>query len=197
MYQIKKVALDDADRLPIDRPQWGYTTYQKEVYAQIVREENGFAVRFTVREKNPRRLWKDHFSPVHEDSCVEFFANFSPDTTDWYINFEVNANGAMNLHFRRDRYETKEISKEEVDAFRIEAEVDRYFWRVTYHIGDDFIRKYYPDYDPEKADKMKCNLYKCGDRTLIPHYMAAFDLECTRPDFHRPEYFQYFEICRD
>ena len=197
MYQIKKVAIEDAERLPIDRPQWGYTTYKKEAYAQIVREESGFAVRFTVREKNPRRLWREHFSPVHEDSCVEFFVNFSPDTSDYYINFEANANGVMNLAFHRDRYDKHAISLQEVEKFNITPELSGNFWRVTYHIGDNFIRHYYPDYDPERTEKIKCNLYKCGDRTLIPHYMAAFDLECPKPDFHRPEYFQYIQICRD
>ena len=40
-------------------------------------------------------------SPVHEDSCMEFFFSL---TDDWrYVNFEINPNACMELGFGPNR----------------------------------------------------------------------------------------------
>ena len=59
--------------------------------------ENGVRMYIEVQEADPKRVMTGHFQPVHLDSCVEWFVNFSPETSDCYFNFEVNANGVMNV----------------------------------------------------------------------------------------------------
>ena len=62
--------------------------------------EEGFRVRlFTVEESDPLREKKNHLEFVHEDSCVDFFDNFLPETSEKYINFEVNVLECMNVSF--------------------------------------------------------------------------------------------------
>ena len=36
---------------------------------------------------------------------------------------------------------------------------------------------------------MTANLYKCGDATVIPHYLTWNRVEVTDIDFHLPEFF--------
>ena len=77
---------------------------------------------------------------------------------------------------------------------RCAPEINDEYWTVTYKIGFDFIKKYYPEFDIEKASYVKGNVYKCGDETPIEHYMSYFEVKCENPDFHRPEYFGKIEI---
>lgn len=196
MCKIEKVALENAKKIYIDKCQWGYDKYKPEIYFQIVYDEKGFKVLFTVGEKNPKRDMKNHFDPVNLDSCVEIFLNFDPKTSKRYMNFEVNANGAMNVAFRADRHDKVVLKKEEVEGFFIKAEVFDDYWTVGYTISYDFIKSYYPEFDINKCEYLLGNAYKCGDETEIEHYIALFDVGTPTPDYHRIEYFQKFELVK-
>lgn len=78
MNKIKQVPIEQADKFALKQKLWGFDAYDKEVYAQIAYDNMGFIVKFTIFEVNPLCLKKHHFEQVCEDSCVEFFANFSP-----------------------------------------------------------------------------------------------------------------------
>ena len=86
------------------------------------------------------------------------------------------------------------MSVEEACGLNPVAEIFDDYWTVTYKIGFDFIKKYYPDFDITKTKKIKANLYKCGDNTDTEHYLSYFVVGCEKPDFHRPEYFGEIEI---
>ena len=191
---IKKVPIEKSTKNQIKNALWGYTKYTPEVYVNVVYDDEGFIVKFTVNEKEPTRTKTKHFESVHLDSCVEFFVNFDPEHSDKYINFETNANGVMNVAFRSNRYDEKKLELSEVEGFNITPEINDEYWTVTYKIGFDFIKKYYPEFDIEKASYVKGNVYKCGDETPIEHYMSYFEVKCENPDFHRPEYFGKIEI---
>ena len=36
---------------------------------------------------------------------------------------------------------------------------------------------------------MRANFYKCGDKTLQPHFLSWSPIHSEKPDFHRPEDF--------
>lgn len=194
MCKIKNVEINNADKFYINKPQWGYDGYKNEVFAQIAYDGEGFTVKFTIGEGNPRRTKTKHFEFVHLDSCVEFFANFDPENSDKYINFETNANGAMNVGFRSDRYNTVPLTEKEVESFCITLAIKENYWTVEYKIGFSFIKKYYPDFDINSCKYIKGNLYKCGEETEINHFLAYFDVNCPTPDFHRPEFFGKIEV---
>ena len=50
---IKNIGVESAEKIKIDRPQWGYTEYVPNVYVQIAYNETGFDVKFTVEESKP------------------------------------------------------------------------------------------------------------------------------------------------
>ena len=191
---IKKIPIENSEKNQIRNALWGYNQYTSEVYVNIVYDEEGFTVKFTVNEKNPTRTKTKHLEFVHLDSCVEFFVNFDPENSDKYINFETNANGVMNVAFRSDRYDGKYLELEEIEGFNITPEIKEDYWTITYKIGFDFIKKYYPDFDINKSKYIKGNIYKCGEETPVEHYMSYFEVKCEKPDFHRPEYFGKIEI---
>ena len=193
MYSIGK---EITDEIVIDKCQWGYDKYKPFVTLNLSYDDSGFNVLFNISETNPLREKVEHFSLVHEDSCVELFLNFSPKTSDRYMNFEVNANGVMNVAFRKDRHDKINLTLQDVESFNVSAKVFDDYWTVSYKVGFDFLKKYYPDFDINTCDYIIGNAYKCGDETKIPHYMSLFDVKCEKPDFHRPEYFGRFEIAK-
>lgn len=196
MCNIENVSLENAQKIYIEKSLWGYDDYKPEVYFKMIYNDNEFVIEFTVFEQNPTRVFKKHFDPVCEDSCVELFLNFSPKTSKRYINFEVNANGIMNPSFRLNRYDSQNLELEEIERFDIANKIYNDYWKVSFKVGFDFVKKYYPDFNIDKCDYLIGNAYKCGDKTPVEHYIALFDVGCEKPDFHRPEYFDKFKIVR-
>mgnify|MGYP003292962761 CR=1 FL=1 len=82
MEKIKKISIEQANKFMLKNKLWGWDGYMACVCAQIAYNDEDFIVRFTVGESNPLREKKQHLELVHEDSCVEFFANFLPEKTD-------------------------------------------------------------------------------------------------------------------
>ena len=125
-------------------------------------------------------------SPVHEDSCLEFF--FMPEGERDYLNFEINPNGCLHIGFGPDRHSRRVILPEDPKTlFRIRTERTADGWRVEYRIPGDFLREYYPDF--RFSGILKANVYKCGDKTVHAHYLAWKPVGTPTPDYHRPEYF--------
>ena len=58
-------------------------------------------------------------------------------------------------------------------------------WRVTLVIPFELI-----GVDPEALpEKLRANIYKCGDKTAHPHFLSWSPVGTPSPDFHRPEFF--------
>lgn len=168
----------------------GQNEYKPETYFELSVTEEGFAMHITVHETDPRREHREHLSFVFEDSCVEWFVNFMPEKCDRYFNFEVNANGAMNAAFRKDRYDKQLLSPDEIETFGIQTRIWDTYWEVDYVIPFALIEKYIPDYQYCEGMTARVNFYKCGDKTKYPHYGVFSTIPLEKPDFHRPEYFK-------
>lgn len=191
---ITKKGSEKAEKMYLDKTNWGFTEYQPEVYATITYDETGFDVEFVVKEANPLREKTNHFDEVCEDSCVEFFVNFDPENTNEYINFEVNANGAMQASLRTDRYNYRHLTIPEIENLGITADIKEEEWSVKYKVSTELIKKYYPKFDINTCKYITGNMQKCGDKQKTIHYMSLFEIACETPDFHRPEYFGRIEL---
>lgn len=189
MLEIRNDNICDADKWKLENKLWGSEDYHIPVVSQVVYDEEGFIVKFTVEESDPLREKKNHLEFVHEDSCVEFFVNFSPETSEKYINFEVNALGSMNVAFRSNKTDGVPLKIDEIESFHITTEIEKSFWSVTYKIGYDFIRNYYPGFDIDNCTYIRGNFYKCGNNTSIRHYLSYFKIDLEQPNFHCPEFF--------
>lgn len=186
---IKNIGVESAEKIKIDRPQWGYTEYVPNVYVQIAYNETGFDVKFTVEESNPLCEKTENFGNIHEDSCVEFFVKFDPENSDKYMNFEINAIGTVKAAIRTCREDFIFLSQEDIESLNIKTEILENSWTVSYHISAELLKKLYPKFNIKKCNYIMANFYKCGNNTDIKHYLSLFDLKCEKPDFHKPEYF--------
>lgn len=168
--------------------------YRPKVDFNLTYDNEGFHAHFDVYEKNPKAVYTKHFEPTHKDSCVEWFIFFAPDMCNRYFNFEVNANGVVNVSFRVDRYDKIDLTEEDAESFGIVTEIKEDYWTVDYTIPFDFIKKYIKGYEFKRDVILKSNVYKCGDETEFEHYgcwgMGAKD----EPDFHTPQYFKEMKV---
>ena len=171
--------------MPVDRVLW---TEDAGVRArgQFCHDGHNLYIHMSATEEAIRAEYTAPGSPVHEDSCLEFF--FLPAGGDRYFNFEINPNGCLHAQLGTGRNGRTELAGEDAKAFfDIRTGRTEDGWEVFYRIPLDFIRRYYPDFRFE--GEMTANLYKCGDKTVKPHYLSWSPVELDTPDFHRPEFF--------
>ena len=154
--------------------------------ACVCHDGQNLYVHLSAKEQDIRAEYTDPPAPVHEDSCLEFF--FMPDGEEKYLNFEINPNGCLHLGFGPDRYHRENVLPQDPrKAFRIQTGRTAEGWEAEYRIPVSFLRQFYPAF--ECAGILRANLYKCGDKTAHPHYLAWNSVDTPTPDFHRPEYF--------
>ena len=154
--------------------------------ARICHDGQNLYVLLRAKEKEIRAEYTDPPAPVHEDSCLEFF--FMPEGEERYLNFEINPNGCLHLGFGRDRYDRREaLPPDPRPAFGIRTGRTEDGWEASYRIPAGFLRQFYPAF--RFTGTLRANVYKCGDKTAHPHYLAWNPVNSPVPDFHRPECF--------
>ena len=194
MYTIKKEGTQPVENISITEYCNVGNDYRPKVIFNLTYNDEGFHAHFDVYEKNPYAKRTTNFSDVCCDRCVEWFMYFAPDICDRYFNFEVNANGAMDVSFRKDRYEYVDVTNEEIETFNIITEIKEDKWTVDYTISYDFIKKYIKDYEFKTGVSVKANVYKCGEETEFEHYGCWSMVDREKPDFHKPEFFGTMNI---
>ena len=168
---------------------WDENGYKPYVEYKLNVDDTGFSMHITAWEQNPRRTVTEHQGSVHNDSCVEWFANFAPLLCDRYFNFEVNANGAMRVAFRKDRHDLSLLPLEDIALLNIQTAIHAETWEVRFQVPFALLRKYIPGYRYEKGMQIRTNFYKCGDLAQFPHFGIWKEYPLEKPDFHRPEFF--------
>jgi hypothetical protein len=155
--------------------------------------ETFIAVDFAVREPpNCFRQSKEiDGEAVCEDSCVEiFFSMF--DRSGRYANFEFNSKGVCYAARGKDRQNRIELSKDEYMSItrkpsKVSTEGSFLRWTLSVQIPRELLGL-------EKNDLRSCqiegNIYKCADLAEEPHWISAFPIDTTEPDFHRPDFFK-------
>ena len=108
-------------------------------------------------------------SPVHEDSCMEFFFSLADDGR--YVNFEINPNACIELGFGPNRRERVRLChKSERETFRPVCTRTPDGWTAEYRIPLSFLRILYPEFSLRSGVSFRANCYKCGDKTVHPHF---------------------------
>ena len=190
VYVVEKVEGSvDWNSIPttlIDKVLWGEDVGVR-AQGQLCHDDENLYVHLSATEKDIRAENTAPLSPVHEDSCLEFF--FSLDDGANYFNFEINPNGCLCLQFGPERSKRIDIVKRNAaEYFDIQTNRTSDGWEVFYRIPLDFIRLFYRDYRFE--GDFTANMYKCGDKTAHKHYLSRTPIDLETPNFHCPEYFR-------
>ncbi len=189
IYTIKKVNeaihWENIPAMTIDNVLWTADTGVRG-QGQLCYDNERLYVHLSAAEKDIRAEYTQPLSPVHEDSCLEFF--FQPEGWENYFNIEVNPNGCACIQVgpcRGDRIDI--VRRSDASYFDIRTNRTEGGWDVFYHIPLKFIRLFCPGYRFEGT--LYANLYKCGDKTIAPHYLSWAPIDLPKPDFHCPAYF--------
>ena len=126
-----------------------------------------------------------HGGACWEDSCVELFVQ--PPSSPLYMNFECNSLGCCLAECGKDRWNRRRFTDAEYARLFVRAEIlareeTTIRWKLQLGIPLDVL-------GISNSDKLKGNVYKCGSKAKIPHYMSLFPVNTATPDFHRPEFF--------
>jgi len=179
----------------IDHFQWT-KSYKPKAYGQMAFIEGvGFVIAMTAIEKNPLRNYTENDDLVYKDSAMEAFFNFAPEQADHrYLNFEMNANGAMLSAFgdKNNRENLKQIT-----PFRAtcSANMEEDAWNLNLIIPMDLICDLYQIKPLQSGSQFTCNFYKISEDPRIEHYASFAPIDSIKPDFHLIEFFETAVIC--
>ena len=204
-YKIKIIddisEIENGEKANINIYNWG-GDYRPENKATLcfVRDQ-GFVIRMTSSEKNPRATFTQPNARVCRDSCLEFYADFNPtaDKEERYMNFECNAIGTLLCYFGpATEYEYDGPHRLGNRAPVVEMGYDHPvprvirtagYWGWELLIPLDLIRNLYGKDDFKANEIIRGNFYKCGDLTEHRHYASYTEIDLPRPCFSHPEFF--------
>ncbi|MDR1918333.1 MAG: hypothetical protein LBQ65_01655 [Tannerellaceae bacterium] len=187
-----------SQRAYLDVINWVEYSYKPIVALDIARSDVSLYLRYFVKGNSLRAVYDKDNSPVHKDSCVEFFMKRMEDET--YMNFEFNCIGTCDAARRISRESKTSLTEEEYASIRRYSNLERkpfhekkgvYEWELVVAIPLRLM-----GLDPQNMpEKVMGNFYKCADETDAPHYISWNPVPVPTPDFHRPECFGeiYFE----
>jgi len=147
-----------------------------------------------VTEASVRAVALADDGKVWEDACVEFF--LSPDSDDFYYNFECNCIASLLLHGGEKETERPGASDDALRSVKrwaslgsstFEEKVGDRTWEVALIIPVSALFNH--TIHDLSGKLMNANFYKCGDLLQTPHFLSWNPIELPEPNFHCPEFF--------
>ena len=165
----------------------------------IAHTDDAFLIHYRVEEQSIRAVAQKDGDNIWEDSCAEFF--ISPAGDDLYYNIECNCAGTLLVGVGEGR------NNRVLAAPQITQLIDRWTtlgrppfdtkeqptaWELALRIPYSvFFRHNITSLD---GLTLRGNVYKCGDKLPIPHFISWNPIGTPTPDFHCPQYFGELKI---
>lgn len=181
-----------AQREYIDVVNWKEFPYKPIAAFDIARTDTNLYIRYFVKGNELKATYDTDNSPVHKDSCVEFFMKKEEDHN--YMNFEFNCIGTCDAARRQSREIKKSLTTDEYAMIRRYASLETkpfekksgvFAWELVVSIPFTLMGLQ-PQNLPEK---ILGNFYKCADDTDTPHFVSWNPIPLEQPDFHCPQFF--------
>lgn len=197
-YHVKRIneknQIETCEKFAVNQYMWN-SKQEPKTYGWIgYVEGEGLFAKMVCEESNPRREYKNHREMVCNDSAMEIFFAFTEEaealTNDsMYINFEINANGAMYAKYGKGRKNREFITEEQYEMTGCKAEIENDRWSVEVLIPESFLNQIC-DFNQVKAGKtFYCNFYKIAECKEIEHYGSYSPIDSETPNFHLPVFF--------
>lgn len=207
MYLIKRFNSNEPDQkiwdnvesIKIENFPWDETGYKPKTEVKLCYNNSNLFIKFKSCENQVRIEAKEFCEPSWFDSCVEFFFLPEPENDNRYFNFEINARGTLLLELDNNPPKRNTLDFINPNCFKIKTDINddnyREFdnfkpWNIEYRIPLKFIKSFFSNFDFTSGKIIRANFYKCGDKTLVPHFGTWANINSPKPDFHRPEYFK-------
>lgn len=188
-----KKELETVEPFYVEQLLWGTKSIPKTYgYLGFVLED-GFYLKMVCEEKEPLRTYENVLDPVFRDSAMEAFFQFENEErirgSAVYLNFEVNANGALLAAYGSGRAYRTFFTKDELEAFECKAALEDESWNFQLHIPLKILNEIYGPLNLGRGSRFTCNFYKISEAKEIEHYASCFPIRSEIPSFHMPEYF--------
>ena len=169
---------------------WG-GEYRPKAFAAAQEGKESVTFFLWTEEACPEPEYCRPNDPVYLDSCLEVFVSCFP-TDNRYLNFEMNANGALLLQFGKNRTERKFLSPQDYweNYPQVTVKQNTEWWGVQLKIPFVFLQKVYETSFAVKPKMFRGNFYKCGAKPHKEHYACWNWIKSDVPDFHRPDFFK-------
>lgn len=179
----------------VDRFNWG-GAYRPVTTGRLgFLPDSGFVLEMTCREADPCRTYLHDGDPVYLDSAMEAFFCFAPEEeTSCYLNFEMNANGAMLACYGRSRRNRTPFPEELRQGLLCRANILDDHWSIRLTLPLTLVQSLYPAFTPEDGSRFTCNFYKIKESEGLTHFASFAPIPVPEPDFHLPEYFARAQI---
>ena len=189
--------LEQTPMFKVDKLLWGTKECPKTYGYLGYKKKDGFYLRMICEEKNPYRSYKKNMDPVYKDSAMEAFFQFFPKSTNEtpiYLNFEVNANGAMYAKYGFGRQGRVFLSDEIYKETGVNSVIEKDHWTMSLLIPEKFLKEVC-DYLPDGSGKeIYCNFYKISEDPAVEHYISFSPIDSEKPNFHLPVFFAKAEV---
>ena len=169
--------------------------YAPSVTFKLGYSDKALAILFDVNEDHVRGAAMENNGPVWEDSCVEFFIMTADG--EHYINIEMNCIGTVLAARRTCRHDAKHFDAEKMSAIRhftslpheaIDSRAEGQSWWGAEVITFETLGF------SERPERLRANLYKCGDKCDKVHFLSWSPIGLPNPDFHCPQFFGVIEL---
>ncbi|MHB8132504.1 MAG: carbohydrate-binding family 9-like protein [Mobilitalea sp.] len=194
-YEIRTI-LNESDLINcptfyLDKYNWG-GDYRPVTYGKMAYwKGKEFIIQMTCEETNPLRTFVNNEDPVFQDSAMEAFLDFAPNSGQGtYVNIEMNANGAVLHRFGQKPPGRKTYTEFTTTTCTYLAQISEASWSIEIHIPLPYVKDLFGKDAFEAGDHIRCNFYKlCGSKLPAEHYGSYTKINNPTWNFHLPEYF--------
>lgn len=157
--------------------------------------DTGLLLEMECQESDPCRTYFHDNDPVYLDSAMEAFFCFAPlEKEPCYLNFEMNANGAMLACYGRTRQDRAPLSAICREPLVCRAQADEHAWSIRLTLPLPMLRTVYPELVLDIGSIFTCNFYKIKESEGRTHFASFAPIQAPEPNFHLPEYFAQAQI---
>lgn len=175
------------DPISINCFPWG-GAYRPRAGAQARHTGDALVFHLWCEESDPLISCRCPNGAVYLDSCLEVFLNPWPEHSDDYLNFEMNAAGALLLQKGAGRADRTALPPGLPHAPAVQAWRRGGRWGAVLHVPLAFLREVYA-LPAAQAVRPTGNFYQCAAPPK-ERYGCWARIETPCPDFHRPEFFR-------
>lgn len=169
---------------------WADFAAKPEVSFSIAHCGDCLFVKFYVKERFLKAVYRNDNGPVYKDSCVEIFIAFENNKN--YYNLEFNCAGTCLAGFGPNRTDRISIPLHLINSIKRETLIKNgkdglLNWELTLSVPLQVFR--YDKLGSFYNKKCWVNFFKCGDELPEPHYLAWNNILGEDINFHQPDFF--------